>query len=826
MGNRRYGLMLAGASAIAATSAPAVADAPRPAARPALAARHGQVLIKRYIYGEPSIYADQLYDLYYGFGYALAEDRLFQIESTKRSSQGRAAEVFGPDYLEKDRDVLTNYDPQSLRPQLAALKGDYRTAVDGMVAGINARIRDVLADPTHLLPKQFNDFGFRPEPWTDLDIAMSWVGQLLYRFSDYSSQVSNAALLAELTAKHGEAEARRIFATLRWRDDPASPLTVSVEDQKAGRAGRPGQPFRPVEMSSLRPISPSAGAEEARQSIALWGGTGPDKTPHASNTWLANRDKLVDADAVLVSGPQVGDQVPSMLWEASMHGAGIDVTGLTYPGLPYFHYGTNGDIAWGRTALAGSILDMFQEQLNPANPHEYRFKGKWVPMTARTVTIAVRGGKPETLTLYSTVHGPVVVFDPKNHTAYTKQRAWAGREIETMFAYYDEMKARNYGQWSAAIAHKSNNQSQYYADRWGNIGYIQAGRYPIRTKGFEIQLPTPGTGEHEWIGFQPASDNARLLNPKSGYIANWNNRPSADVVNTDTLLWSRLNHVDAITRQFDAKPKMTVAEVWDVNRDASYASEQQPYFVPLIRAAVEGEAAGSRIRLVADAITGWNGQERDPTLSGHYASPGVAAYYQWMEIALTRFFERDLSKNHLGGCASRGSALNCPWGQPLGAQVLYFALEQGRDGSLTPPYDFLHGTAPNAFIRATLAEADKVLTERYGADPIKWLLPTKPKTWNNLSPMEVPWSGPSEKIVYPVNQKRGTMAAMYVFRGGKVTMCDAVPPGQSGFIAPDGTPDPHYRDQLDIYTGFSCKNRPVTDAEVTASTVSQRRLKF
>src|SRR5690606_10165500 len=467
---------------------------------------------------------------------------------------------------------------------------------------------------------------------------------------------------------------RRIFSTLRWRHDPTAPLTVNVEDQESGRAGKPGQPFRPVEISSLKPISPVASAAEARQSIVLWGGTGPDKTPSASNTWLANRDKLIDADAVMVSGPQVGDQVPSKIWSASLHGAGLSVTGMTYPGLPYLHFGTNGSIAWGRTALAGSILDIYQEQLNPANPHEYRFEGRWVPMTKRSVAIEVKGRQPVTLELYSTVHGPVFTWDEENHTAYSKRRAWAGRELETMFAYFDEMKATNFTEWSAAIAHKSNNQSQYYADSKGNIGYIQAGRYPLRPEGTDIQLPTPGTGELEWKGFQPVADNARVLNPKRGYIANWNNRPSIDVLNTDTLLWSRLNHVDAITRQLDAKAKLTVSEVWDINRDASHASEQHAYFVPLIEAAVAGEPANSRIRTLADVITSWNGQERDPTHSGHYSSPGVAAYYQWMETALSQFFARDVPEKYLGGCESQGAALNCPWGQPLGAQVLYYAL--------------------------------------------------------------------------------------------------------------------------------------------------------
>lgn len=793
----------------------------------ATATRHGSVVIKRDSYGVPSIHANDTYSLFYGYGYALAEDRLFQIESTRRSSQGRAAEVFGADYLEKDREVLTNYDPETLRPQLAALKGEHRVALDGMVAGINARIRDVLADPEHLLPKQFKDFGFRPERWTDLDIAMSWLGQLLFRFSDYTSQISNTALLSELTASHGEAEARKIFSSLRWRDDRSAPLTVQIEDQEAGRAGKPGRAFKPVEMSSLLPLSPEAAFAEARQSITLWGGSGPDHTPHSSNTWLVNRSRLVDADAVMISGPQVGDHVPTMIWAASLHGAGLNVTGLTYPGLPYFHFGTNGTIAWGRTALAGSIIDVYQEHLNPANPHEYRFKGKWMPMQKRSVTIKVKDGKPVTLDLYSTVHGPVIAFDEKNRTAYSKRRAWAGREMESMFAYYDEMKAQSFSEWSAIIARKSNNQNQYYADRFGNVGYIQAGRYPIRPKDFEIQLPTPGTGEREWLGFQPAADNARVLNPKRGYIANWNNRPSIDVLNTDTLLWSKLNHVDVITQQLDAKPKLTVAEVWDVNRKASHASEQHSYFVPLLRAAIANQPDGSRVRAIGEVIAGWDGQEDDAARTGRYASPGVAAYYEWMATALTRFYSRDIPKQYLGGCGSERSALNCPWGQPLGAQVMYFALDRGQNGTPIPPFDFLHGVEPAEFIRATLAEADKTLSARYGADTSAWLLETRPKTWSTLSPGDAaPWSSPDEKYVSKPNQKRGSMNAIYVFKNGKVSMCDAAPPGQSGFIAPDGTPDPHYRDQQQLYTSFDCKPRAINAAEVEAATVTRKQLTF
>ncbi|HEY0266101.1 MAG TPA: penicillin acylase family protein, partial [Rhizomicrobium sp.] len=243
-------------------------------------ARHGSVVIKRDDYGIPNIYAGDTYSLFYGWGYALAEDRLFQIESVRHSSQGRAAEVFGPDYLELDKQKLTDYDPDRLKPQLAAVTGEHRDALDGMVAGINKRIDEVMADPAHLLPKQFSDYGFKPEHWTDLDVGMSWVGLLLFEFSDYTSQISNQAFLTDLAQKHGDAEARRIFAALRWKYDPASPVTVPKIDQDEGRGVR-GMPDAD-RRAALKPLSRDAALAERRQSLALWQGTGPDKTPHAS----------------------------------------------------------------------------------------------------------------------------------------------------------------------------------------------------------------------------------------------------------------------------------------------------------------------------------------------------------------------------------------------------------------------------------------------------------------------------------------------------------------------------------------------------------------
>lgn len=828
---RRLGLLATAACTFLAPGIAQAAFVPGDQSSAISPAHTGSAVIKRDAYGAPTIYADDTYSLFYGYGYALAEDRLFQIESVRRALIGRSAEVFGPDYIQRDIASLTNFDPEVLRPQVLALTGERKDVLDGMTAGINARIREVLANRETLLPKQFSDYGFEPQFWTSFDIATSYTSLLFIGFADNSRQTANLSFLSELTARHGAENGRRLFDALRWLDDPAAPTTVQREDQLAGRAtsGGPANARRAVASASLAnraSLSAEGAAQQFELSMNLWGGDGVEHVPLASNAWAANGARVSDADAVLIAGPQVGDQVPSMIWAASLRGAGLNVTGSTYPGLPYFHFGTNGDIAWTRTALAGTAVDIFELQLDPRNPHRYRYNGRWRDMEHRTVSIPVKGQDAVSVDLYRSVHGPVLVFDEAQNRAYSKRRTWEANVVDTMFAYYDEMKATNYDQWSEAIFGKWNNQSQYFADSQGNIAYIQAGRYAIRHPEADSMLPTPGDGSRDWRGLQNPRQNARVLNPAQQYIANWNNRPSPDIPNSDSRLWSAVDRVDGLIEQFEASASHTTQQIWDFNRRASWSSEQFRNFQPLVTQAIRNEPQDSRVRQLGEAVVRWDGQQVDPTHSGHAASSGQAIYYEWLGQAETALFRNDLPEAYLGGCGT-ASSYNCPNGQSFGAHILYFALTDGRTGSPRLQYDLLHGVTADALIRAALIETDRILTERYqSADIDRWLAPIRAKTWTPTNPRGLPWAGRDERFSRSPDQNRGTMNALFAFRNGQVSMCDSIPPGQSGFISPDGTRDPNYANQLDLYTGFGCRHRPFTEAEITASTVSERRLAF
>lgn len=99
------------------------------------------VTIKRDTYGTPHVYANDVYGLFYGYGYAIAQDRLYQLEMSRRSTEGRVAEVLGKDYLSFDIGIRQQYSPANIKAQLAALPKSDRDILDGYAQGINAWLK-------------------------------------------------------------------------------------------------------------------------------------------------------------------------------------------------------------------------------------------------------------------------------------------------------------------------------------------------------------------------------------------------------------------------------------------------------------------------------------------------------------------------------------------------------------------------------------------------------------------------------------------------------------------------------------------------------------
>lgn len=126
------------------------------------------VSIVRDAYGVPAITADSDYDAWWGVGYAVAQDRLFQLELFRRATSGRLSEILGSTYLDDDLIARRDYytDPE-IDSMLAEIPTELRSRAEAYRDGINAWIEHVSQPGNPDLPGEFVALNDLPiEPWT------------------------------------------------------------------------------------------------------------------------------------------------------------------------------------------------------------------------------------------------------------------------------------------------------------------------------------------------------------------------------------------------------------------------------------------------------------------------------------------------------------------------------------------------------------------------------------------------------------------------------------------------------------------------------------
>ncbi|HEA52290.1 hypothetical protein LCGC14_0717340 [marine sediment metagenome] len=806
------------------------------------------VTIKRDSYGVPHVYAENTYDLYYGYGYALAEDRLFQMEMIRRSVLGTVSEVLGSDYLPLDRSSRSGFSPDSIQEQIAALPKEDRDIFEGYADGFNKRIEEVLAKPESLLPKQFSDFGFAPKSWTGFDVAMLYVGTMAGRYSNSSSEIRNLSDLQNLQDELGEADGLAMFDQLRWIEDTLAPTTVprqlgvnsfvSVgETQSASPDGQhakiDGEPAKVVSIHDrFAPVSASILTAHSVQEAAFKGIVKLEDRPVASNLWIVGPNRTSDGSTILNNGPQFGWFNPAYTYSIGLHGAGYDVTGNTPFALPVVLFGTNNQISWGATAGPLDVNDYYQLKLNPGNQYEYSFDGEYREMDKRREVIRVKtedGFEEEVLDIYSSVHGVVTSFDVANNSAYAFKRSWSGYEIQSLMGWIHSMKAQNWDEWLEQAEQVATTINWYYADASGNIGYVSPGYLPIRPPSQDIRLPAVGDGSMEWQGFRPFSEVPKVYNPEQGYVTNWNNQSAPGIVALgDGANWSVVDRVNEFKERIEAKPVLSPEEVRDLNRLAALSDTNARYFIPYIVDSVDNLASTDPVHEAAMRLSQWSMLNTNSDGDGFYNEVAVTIFRKWLPIMYDAVLKDDIPASVYS--ASAGYPVVTAGGSTgpgQSSKYLYNAF-LGEGAGVDQTFDFFNGATREeklAIVRESLAQAVNELETEFGPDRNDWLTVAAVHRFNTKNFLGVPQANSSEQLELPTYMNRGTQNHQVSFSGdGDVAMCTVAPPGQSGFVAPDGAKTAHYDDQLELFRDWKCKDEHLTAQAVQDNLESEIRL--
>jgi len=772
-----------------------------------------QVVIKRDQYGVPHVYAQTTYGIFYGYGYSIAQDRLFQMEMARRGGQGLTAEVLGEKYIAFDKKIRANYNPASILKQLKDLPEDDRAVFDGYAAGINAWIKEIRNNPDKLKPKQFLDFGFEPQDWTPFDVAMVFVGSMVNRFGDFNTELANEAILNLLIKQLGEAKARAVFDQLIPLTVEGAPTTIPAKHWplKTAAVPVPQKMFRPL--LALNDIKTVQNPDQPHQAF--------------SNVVIVGKKKTKGALSILMNGPQFGWYNPSYVYSIGLHGAGFNLVGNTPFGYPVILFGHNDRIAWGSTWGAGDMIDVYREKLNPDNPMEYLFKGSWLPMEKRLETIKVKAAPDAQFIVYRTIHGPVMKLDIKNGTAYAKKRTWEGYELDTLLGWMNTTKAAGFQEWLKQTGRSALNINMYYADLEGNIGYVFTGKYPKRPADLDNRLPASGTGDQEWVGLAPFSTNPKVFNPEQGFISNWNNKPANGVLNPD-MFWYSWSKADRIACLFDtlkSREQLSADEVWSLIKMSSFIDVNARYFIPLISKAVE-KSSDEKLKSVAAMLAEWDFQSQDRDGDGKYDEAATAVFRTFLPLMLQYTLQDDLGGAFKFFASPGYPTPEKPSRSGLNIQIGTKAVAEAILDPVSQAYDFFNGRPPEEIALKALTEAVEGLEKKFGADMSGWRLPLAPVVFGTNNFLNIPQAAKSETMKLAAGMNRGTENNMIVFSQGGIVAYDVTPPGQSGFVAPDGSKSSHYDDQLTMYGDFRKKQIWLSEKDVEAHKTSEIVLNY
>ena len=466
----------------------------------ALPGLHDRVEILRDRWGIPHIYAHDTHDLMFAQGFVHAQDRLWQMEFQRRLVSGRLSELVGEPTIQVDRWLRILGMRRVAEQGVALLNDEVRAYLEDYAAGVNARIA------RGRLPLEFTILRHRPEPWTLVD-SLAWMKMLSWQLSvNWESELLRAQLIDRLGPE------RAAELEPGYLDRCPTIMPEGVDYSHIGEA-------------ALKR------ADETRPFMGP-----PSHAGLGSNNWVVTGRRTASGAPIFANDMHLLMTIPAVWYENHLVGGGLEVTGVSLPGIPGIVSGHNGRVAWGFTMGFDDVQDLYIERLRHTENGrvEYEYEGQWLEAGVVHEEIKVKGASPVVEQVIVTRHGPIInaLIDGEAESPEEPPLAlrWTSLEPEaTVNTLVKTMSARNCHELHDAL-HEwvAPTVNVVSADVEGNIVYSHPGHVPVRARG-DGTVPVPGwTADYEWLGYIPFAELPHLVNPPQEYIVTANNRIVGD----------------------------------------------------------------------------------------------------------------------------------------------------------------------------------------------------------------------------------------------------------------------------------------------------------
>lgn len=526
------------------------------------------VEILRDKWGIPHIYADSDDGLFFGYGYAMAQDRLWQLDYLRRKSLGRLSEVIGKRGIELDVIARTVGFNRLVQKETDKLHDNTMVRLLAFSRGINAVIEGSRSN----LPIEFDLLDYEPESWRPLDSVAIW-----REFSWYLTGRLPVIAIPELAKRTlGDGDLYKAF------------LKGEAESES---------------------IIPEGSYARSLSGVLKVGDVvGDPDEGMGSNNWVVSGERSTTGLPMLASDPHIAFGSVSCWYEVHLCGGGLNSVGTGYVGMPALLFGRNESLAWGITNNICSQRDLYQEQTDSDHPGHFMYDNTWEPARIITERIVVKGGDPVDKKVTLSRNGPIVdeLLPPPAMDTGPVSLRWMGASGSDELTCLLNLNASQ----SCEEARDDLKDwivptfSFVLADKNGHIAYQCVGRIPIRN-GWDRGYRPGWDSDHQWSELVPFEGLPALYDPPEGYARSANNRTAPEGFPYPLSgTWSSGHRAMRIRNMIEEKDRLSYDDFVTMQHDMKSlrAVEVMPRLLKIL-----AQTSDLRIRRAAEYLKAWDG---------------------------------------------------------------------------------------------------------------------------------------------------------------------------------------------------------------------------
>ncbi|MEU1443291.1 MULTISPECIES: penicillin acylase family protein [Streptomyces] len=612
----------------------------------------GPVDVKRDGNGIPQIYASSDEDLFMAQGYVQAQDRFYEMDVRRHMTSGRLSEMFGSGQVKNDEFLRTmGWDRVAKEEYDKKLSASTKKYLQAYAKGVNAYLKGKDGKDISL---EYAALGFtndyQPQEWTPVD-SVAWLKAMAW---DLRGNMQDEIDRSLMTSRLGPKQIADLYPEYPYSRNK----TITQEGQYDSVTGSYVQGSGTTLGSGTQSTAGTGLAGNTTAPNGLQSQLSKlynvlDNVPTAvgvngngigSNSWVVAGKYTITGKPLLANDPHLSASLPSVWYQMGLHCTSVsskcqyDVSGYTFAGMPGVVIGHNQDIAWGMTNSGVDVTDLYLEKITGEG---YERDGKVLPFTTRRETIKVAGGADKTIVVRETKDGMPLLSDrddelvkvgkkatvdsgaPDRGDGYAIALRWTALDPgNSMDAVFQLDRASNWTEFrTAAASFDVPSQNLIYADTNNHIGYQLPGKIPIRAKGDDGSLPSPGwDSKYQWTGYIKQSELPYEYDPKRGYIVTANQA----VVDKDkypytlTTDWGYGTRSQRITDLIEAKikggGKISTDDMRQMQLDDS--SEIAKLIVPKL---LKIDVADKNVRDAQKLLEGWDyTQDADSAAAAYF----------------------------------------------------------------------------------------------------------------------------------------------------------------------------------------------------------------